>query len=106
MSLVTELFNEAWLSAITIFLGYLSWHEWKRAEALYGNLTRDAVLSFPIQICTLVQQTDWDSYYSSKVSLSVLSKTDLAGAFPVAFPTLVSTQNGRLLLLLRSDTPR
>ena len=41
-----------------IFLGYLSWNERLRAGALYGNLTRDAVLAFLGQICTLVQQTD------------------------------------------------
>ena len=35
-----------------------SWHEWKRAEALYGNLTRDAILASLIQICILVQQTN------------------------------------------------
>ena len=105
-----ELINEAWLGAITSFFLDIyrvsSWHEWKRAGVLYGNLTRDAVLAFLIQICILVQQTNWGAYYSSKVSLSVLSKTDLAGVLPVAVPTLVSTQNGRLLLRLRSATPR
>ena len=35
-----------------------SWNEWLRAGALYGNLTRDAVLAFLGQICVLVQQTD------------------------------------------------
>ena len=73
---------------------------------MYGNLTRDAVLAFLIEICTLVQQANRGAYYSSKVSLPVLSESDLAGVFPVAVPTLVSTQNGRLLLRLRSATPR
>ena len=35
-----------------------SWNEWLRAGALYGNLTRGAVLAFLGQICALVQQTD------------------------------------------------
>ena len=35
-----------------------SWNEWLRAGALYGSLTRDAVLAFLGQICALVQQTD------------------------------------------------
>ena len=107
--LVNKLINEAWLGTITSFFLDIyrvsSWKEWKRAGALHGNLTCDVLASL-IQMCTLVQQTKWGAYYSSKVSLSVLSKTDLAGVFPVAVPTLVYTQNGRLLLRLCSATPR
>ena len=43
-----------------------SWNEWLRAGALYGNLTRDAVLAFLGQICALAQQTDY------KVSIILL----------------------------------
>ena len=60
-----------------------------RAGVLYGNLTRDTVLAFLIQMCILVQQTK--SYY--KVSLPVLNKPDLGGVFWLpCLATSLSTQ--------------
>ena len=57
-----EVMHKAWLRAITSFFSVIYrvslWNEWLRAGALYGNLTRDAVLAFLGQICVLVQQTD------------------------------------------------
>ena len=85
-----ELINKAWLVMITSFFSViyhlLSWHEWKRAGPLYGNLTCDAFLDFLIQICIILQQTSWGAYCFIKVS-SVLSRTSLARFFPIAVPT-------------------
>ena len=57
-----EVMHKAWLRAMTSFFSVIdrvsSWNEWLRAGALYGNLTRDAVLAFLGQIYVLVQQTD------------------------------------------------
>ena len=104
-----ELINKAWLVMITSFFSViyhlLSWHEWKGAGALYGNLTCDAFLEFLIQICILLQQTSWGAYCFIKVSSSVLSRTSLARFFPIAVPTFLSTQNGRPLQCLRSTMP-
>ena len=57
-----EVMHKAWLRTINSFCLVIycvsSWNEWLRAGMLYGHLTRDAVLAFLGQICTLVQQTD------------------------------------------------
>ena len=67
-----------WLRAITSFFlvihCVLSWHEWLRAWAMYGNLTHDTVLAFISQIYVLVQQTNKDVYYSTKILSFVLVK--------------------------------
>ena len=73
-----DLMYKAWpYASASIFLviyRVLSWHEWKRAGALYGNLTHDAVLAFLFPVCVLVQQTNWGTYYSTKVSSLVYVK--------------------------------
>ena len=70
---VTELINKAWqYASASIFLviyRVLSWHEWKRAGALYGNFTHDTVLASLFPICVLVQQTNWGTYSTNVLSL-------------------------------------
>ena len=78
-----ELINKVWLGIITSFFlviyRVLLWHQPKELERC---MTISPVMLFlPSSICTLVQQTNWSAYYSTKVLLSVLSKTDLAGIF-------------------------
>ena len=82
-----------------------SWHKWKRAGALYGNLTCDTILAFLIQTCVFIQQTNRGAYFSTKVSSSVLSKTGLAKFSPNRFDYIVIHSKCQLLLHLRSATP-
>ena len=54
--------HKAWLRAITSFFSVIYrvslWNEWIRAGALYGNLTRGAVLAFLGQICMRISSTN------------------------------------------------
>ena len=65
---VIELLNRACpcasVSNFYVIYRVLSWHEWLRAVALYGNLTCDAILIFHFPICILVQQANKDTSLS------------------------------------------
>ena len=62
------------------FLGYLPCINVTWVDVLYRNLTHDAVIAYfiQLQLCVLVQQTNWIVYCCAKEESLVLCKTGLA----------------------------
>ena len=93
-----------WYLIFSVIYRGLSYHEWLRAGALYGNLTHDVVLAFLCQMCvSSTNQLRYLLFY--QVIVACFSEAGLAHFDPLLLYTLLATQNARLLLRLRSTTP-